>query len=111
MKHHIRRLSGSCHCGKIQYTVDNQPFDGDYCHCRDCQKITGSPVSAWMDFKDGQVTWDNEKPKEYHSSATIRCGFCEHCGSTLSYRHKKHPEYITLGACPRIGIVVKESWI
>ncbi len=47
----MNQLKGSCHCGAIQYSTDEKSFDGDYCHCRDCQKITGSPISAWMDFK------------------------------------------------------------
>ncbi len=92
----MNQLKGSCHCGAIQYSIDGKSFDGDYCHCRDCQKITGSPISAWMDFKVEQINWVNNKPKEYHSSKFIRRGFCELCGSTLSYRHTDHPKYTTL---------------
>jgi hypothetical protein len=92
----MNQLTGSCHCGKIQYITDGKPFDGDYCHCRDCQKITGSPISAWMDFKSEQVTWTKGKPKTYHSSKFIRRGFCENCGSTLTYSHINHREYTTL---------------
>ncbi len=92
----MNQLTGSCHCGKVQYTITGQPFAGDYCHCRDCQKITGSPISAWMDFKTTHVTWTKGKPKIYHSSEFIRRGFCDNCGSTLTYNHINHPEFTTI---------------
>jgi len=89
-------LKGSCHCGDISYSITGKNFAADYCHCSTCQKITGAPVSAWMDFKVEQLNWQGAKPKEYQSSKSIRRGFCPNCGATLTYRHIEHPEYITL---------------
>ena len=42
---------GGCLCRKIRYQIEGDSFDSDYCHCRICQRQTGAPVSAWMDFK------------------------------------------------------------
>ncbi len=92
----METLKGGCHCGHIRYEISGMPFDADYCHCRDCHKITGAPVSAWVDVKTAQLSWPGAKPKEYASSATIRRGFCPECGSTLSYRSTAHPDYFTL---------------
>lgn len=89
-------LTGGCHCGKIRYQLTAYPFDGDFCHCRDCQKITGAPTSAWMDVKKSQLTWQQGNPSEYTSSQAIRRGFCTSCGSTLSYRSIEHDNYISL---------------
>jgi len=89
-------MNGGCHCGAVRYEVSAAPFAADFCHCRDCQKTTGAPVGAWMDFKAEQVRWVKGKPAEYASSSTIRRGFCAGCGSTLSYRSTAHPEYLTL---------------
>lgn len=47
----MNQLTGSHHCGRVQYKTAGEPFAAEYCHCRDCQKITDSPVSARMDFK------------------------------------------------------------
>lgn len=90
-------MQGGCHCGAIRYQISGRPFDADFCHCRDCQKITGTPVAAWMDFKIQQVQWIKGAPTEYASSPSIRRGFCPACGSTLSYRSVAHPDYLTLG--------------
>ncbi len=92
----MKIMRGSCHCGAIVYEIKGKHFAADYCHCRSCQKITGAPISAWMDFKVEQIKWLDELPKEYASSEFIRRGFCDNCGSTLTYRHINHPEYITL---------------
>ena len=89
-------MQGGCHCGYIRYEISGQPFDADYCHCRDCQVTTGAPVSAWMDFRKEQVRWLGATPAEYASSAHIRRGFCPKCGSSLSYRSTKYPDYLTL---------------
>lgn len=89
-------MKGGCHCGAIRYEVSGMPFDADYCHCRDCQRTTGAPVAAWMDYKKEQVRWTAGEPLEYHSSEYIRRGFCPGCGSTLSYRSTQYPDYLTL---------------
>ena len=44
-----------------------------------------------------QVTWENSAAlQEFQSSEYARRGFCSCCGSTLSYRDVRHPEYISL---------------
>ena len=87
---------GGCLCGAIRYQVDATPFDADYCHCRQCQKSTGSVLGAWMDFKGEQVKWLTQQPKEYASSEHVRRGFCQECGSQISFRDLRYPEYLTL---------------
>lgn len=89
-------MKGGCHCGETRYAVSGVPFDADYCHCRDCQKTTGAPFGAWMDFKKEQVRWAGEEPAEYASSEFIRRGFCPKCGATISYRSTQYPDYYTL---------------
>lgn len=89
-------MKGGCHCRNIRFEAICEPFDIDICHCRDCQIITGSAIGVWMDFKTEQVTWSNNLITEYQSSTNVFRGFCPKCGSTLSYRNSKYPEYITL---------------
>lgn len=90
-------LDGGCVCGAIRYTVTAKPFAADYCHCRTCQRHTGAPVSAWMDFLTEQIEWHNkDELREYASTQDIRRGFCACCGSTLTFRSISHPRYLTL---------------
>lgn len=94
---HQNILQGGCLCGALRYSTSAPPFAADYCHCRNCQKSTGSVVSVWMDFKASQVSWGDSGPlQEYQSSENTRRGFCRCCGSTLSYRDIRHPDYYSL---------------
>ncbi len=51
---------------------------------------------AWMDIHSHHIQWHKKQPKEYASSKYVRRGFCSECGSTLTFRHEGHPDYLTL---------------
>ncbi len=89
-------MEGGCLCGSVRYSVSGSPFAAEYCHCRMCQKSAGAVVVNWMDFRIEQLTWTTGKPTEYESSDSVRRGFCVECGSTLSFRDTRHPEYRSL---------------
>lgn len=90
------KMEGGCLCGAVRYSLSGSPFDSDYCHCRMCRKSAGAFAVAWMDFKVGQVNWLSGKPTEYVSSEHVRRGFCSACGSSLSFRDERYPEYLSL---------------
>ena len=90
------RMEGGCFCGTVKYSISGSPFAAEYCHCRMCQKSAGSVVVNWMDFHTEQLKWTVGTPLEYKSSESARRGFCAQCGSTLSFRDTRHPEYISL---------------
>ena len=44
-------LEGGCACGDIRYKLTAAPMIVHACHCRDCQKLTGSAfvVNLWIE--------------------------------------------------------------
>ncbi len=82
----VTKLSGSCLCGAVRYTCTAQPVYSVNCHCRDCQKSTGSgyapiillPMSAVT--VTGDVTYYASTGESGHS---VKRGFCPTCGSQL----------------------------
>ena len=38
--------SGRCLCGAVRYTLTADPAFSAICHCRDCQRFTGSAFGA-----------------------------------------------------------------
>jgi hypothetical protein len=40
----IDSLDGGCACGQLRYTLASKPMIVHCCHCRDCQRQTGSDV-------------------------------------------------------------------
>lgn len=75
--------SGSCACGKVQFTIQGELQVPDACHCSVCRKISGhywasSDVarSALQITGEENLTW-------FASSTKVERGFCKTCGSTL----------------------------
>ena len=46
-------LEGGCACGAVRYTLKNSPLIAHACHCRDCQKQSGSAfvINLWIERK------------------------------------------------------------
>ncbi|WP_028111978.1 GFA family protein [Ferrimonas kyonanensis] len=89
-------LEGGCQCGAIRYRTSAAPFASEYCHCGQCRKAVGAVAVAWMDFKRDQVHWLGPVPTEFASSQHVLRGFCPQCGTSLSFRDDRHPNFLTL---------------
>jgi hypothetical protein len=40
------KIEGGCLCGKVRYSADVEPAFVGVCHCKNCQKGTGSAFSV-----------------------------------------------------------------
>ena len=47
--------AGGCLCGATRYVVTGAPIRAQLCHCRFCQRRTGSSFSVVVAFKEDQV--------------------------------------------------------
>ena len=56
------------------------------CHCRLCQKATGGFFGPYVDVEG--FAWTQGPPKYFQSSEAVRRGFCEACGTPLSFESK-----------------------
>jgi hypothetical protein len=101
-------LTGGCLCGAIRYTVAAPITELRVCHCRDCQKSTGTggSVNAMLKSADFRITQGT--PKRYTMTAdsgrVLHRFFCGECGTTLLSRRELTPENTSL----RIGTLDAE---
>ena len=53
-------LEGGCACGAIRYRLTNTPMIVHACHCRDCQKQTGSAfvLNLWIERQFVEASGD-----------------------------------------------------
>ena len=42
----MKKLTGRCLCGAIEYSVPDRFQYPGYCHCSDCRKFSGSSFSV-----------------------------------------------------------------
>ncbi len=62
-----------------------------YCHCRDCRRSSGAPVSLFVRYRTEQVETKWGAPKVYSSSPGVSRSFCGDCGAPLSYEDERLP--------------------
>ncbi len=82
----MQNHKGSCLCGRITFEIDGN-FDVFFlCHCKNCQKDTGSAHAANLFSSTGSLTWiSGEKLVKTYSLENSRHtkSFCSICGSAM----------------------------
>ncbi|MEO7365565.1 MAG: GFA family protein [Sphingomicrobium sp.] len=89
------RMDGGCACGRVRFTATVANDDAYLCHCRMCQRATGSVSIALKTVKDADVDWPSP-PDWYDSSAIARRPYCRECGTSLGFTYKDESENIDL---------------
>lgn len=79
--------SGGCLCGAVRYETLGEPRFSPLCHCRMCQRWTGSAMLATVAFDRDAVVFTKGEPRVYWSSGVSERGFCPNCGSSLFTRY------------------------
>ena len=88
-------MTGGCACGRIRYTAMVDSDDDYLCHCRMCQRATGSVSIAFKNVKAADVAWETE-PDWYDSSPIARRPYCRSCGTALGFRFKEGSDNMDL---------------
>ena len=75
---------GGCQCGKVRYVLDGEIYKLNICHCRDCQKQSGSAfgMSLVVPTETFKLTAGQLKyfENQTDSGRTKTCAFCPDCG-------------------------------
>jgi len=74
--------AGGCLCGAVRYAVSAPSLNTRICHCRLCQKATGSPFYARAVFPKAAVAITG-RTERFASSERIWRHFCPACGTQL----------------------------
>ena len=87
---------GGCVCGAVRYRVEGTPDVALVCHCRFCQRRTGSAFAAHAYFEERAVTFlQGERAVCEHrsdeSGRWLRMEFCPKCGTTVSHTAEVRP--------------------
>ena len=75
-------LTGGCQCGAVRFRAERLG-GASICHCRMCQKAFGGFFGPLVSGYG--VVWTRGAPSYFESSNLFRRGFCQRCGTPLSY--------------------------
>ncbi|KAL1956245.1 hypothetical protein VTO42DRAFT_7505 [Malbranchea cinnamomea] len=89
-------LRGGCLCKKIRFMSTSYPEHMSNCLCVQCRKSAGGPFQTYARFPRSAIAWVTEPPKYFRSSDWARRGFCDTCGSSLTFEMDKRPEWISI---------------
>lgn len=82
----MNQHAGSCLCGEIKFEVTGN-FEGFFlCHCKHCQKDTGSAHAANLFSSQAKLTWltGEKMVKTFNLPSTRHTkSFCSQCSSAL----------------------------
>jgi hypothetical protein len=78
-------LTGACLCGGVRYEVTEPLVSASYCHCRRCQRRTGTAASAQARIVPGslRVVVGDELVITWTPPDGFPKAFCSACGSAL----------------------------
>jgi hypothetical protein len=90
---------GGCRCGAVAFRASESPTTVVYCHCQDCRRSSGAPVSLFAGYHTGQVEWLRGEPRVYESSPGVYRSFCGRCGAPISFEDERLPgeTYLPVG--------------
>lgn len=82
-------LEGGCSCGKLRYRLNAEPLIVHACHCRQCQRVTGSAFvlnalieKSKVDHLSGSIA-NFHFPDTYHTAY-----FCPECATYVWSQYK-----------------------
>lgn len=104
-------VTGSCLCGNFKYQFDrDQVISAHHCHCKDCQKMTGSGKATIVMVPTESLQTSGEM-KAYTVRGTdgshVTRGFCPECGSQLI----SYLEEVPATRFVKAGTLDDSSWV
>ena len=83
-------MQGGCACGAVRFEADIDNDEAYLCHCRMCQRATGSVSIAFKNLRQAKMRW-LAGPDWYDSSPIARRPYCGKCGTSLGFQFKEGP--------------------
>jgi hypothetical protein len=95
-------FTGGCMCGAVRYECSAVPVMTASCHCRDCQRETGSAFVPVLAVHKTAFAITHGSPKYFglmaDSGQTTTRVFCAECGSSLFGLPGSAPDLVTIRA-------------
>ncbi len=102
-------VTGKCLCGAVSYEVAGEPVRMSQCHCRDCQRASGTGHMSLAFFKADGVALHGETRSfsvTADSGNLVTRHFCPVCGSRLFSENSARPGLIGLA----VGCMEERDW-
>ena len=98
----MTRYTGGCACGAVRFATEATPVVELHCHCRDCQRRSGTGHGSYITFPRRSEVTLTGTAREWllagDSGAEKVHGFCPTCGTPVWLTFPAAPELIAVHA-------------
>ena len=101
--------NGHCLCGAVSYTISAKPIRMAQCHCKDCQRASGTGHMSLAFFKKDDVAISGKTtsfPSTAESGNINPRHFCPVCGSRIYGENSARPGVIGIS----VGCLEEHDW-
>jgi len=82
--------TGGCQCGYVRYSLDGEAYRLNVCHCRDCQRQSGSAFGMSLVIAPTAFSLISGELRTFELTADSgrvkTCAFCPNCGVRIYNR-------------------------
>jgi hypothetical protein len=106
----MAEIAGGCLCGKVRYSASGDPAFVGICHCRDCQKFTGSAFAVVIGVPKPAFSLQGKVStysKTGDTGKSIERQFCPECGSSIADEASALPSVVMISS----GTLDDPSWV
>jgi hypothetical protein len=91
--------TGGCQCGSVRYAVATEPIRLLACHCKECQRQSGSAFGMSMPVKKDSLTvtgLTKQSTRIADSGNEVTGVFCPECGVRIYHVLKSAPDVASI---------------
>ena len=118
--------TGGCQCGRLRYRITGEPRAVTACHCRECQRQSGSAFGMSLVVEREQLVLEQGELRRFsrlgESGLAVEGAFCAECGTRIFHRLERMPRTLnvkagtlddTSGLRPEVHVWVshKQPWV
>jgi hypothetical protein len=89
--------TAQCQCGSLRAIAAREPRINNVCHCRACQRRTGSVISAGAFFLKADVQCEGPSKiytRRADSGQEVHFHFCPNCGTSVYWQADIVPDFL-----------------
>ncbi len=92
-------FTGGCQCGSVRYILITEPIRLASCHCKECQRQSGSAFGMSMPVTKDSLSMTGSTKQFTHtadSGGEVTGVFCPECGIRIYHALKWAPDVLSL---------------
>jgi hypothetical protein len=102
--------TGGCQCGSVRYVLTAEPIRMGACHCKECQRQSGSAFGMAMSVNKDSLTvtgLTKQFTRTADSGNEVTGVFCPECGVRVYHVLKSVPDVVSV----KPGTLDNTSWL